>query len=668
MIQAKHDEIRKLWRNFVHEGVLENAGQQVSMDPAIVRSWQRCSLRLDPWSPPRLNALRADRLLELCDAHRELLALARPTIEDVHQYLEGSASILLISTAANCILDVIGDPEALDQLGGRGLSPGTYWSEELMGTNALALAQIEGAPIWVRGSEHYLSAFHDLCCSAAPIHSLSGRIVGQVGIASLYEDSQECTLALVMAAARSVTNQLQSDQFLQDANRRLTELNSVFGTISDGVISWDNDCRVTHMNRQAGEMLGLNPSTVQGRTLDQAVGMPAVLLDTVAKGGSLRDAEATLEMGDRSGDFMVNLQPILEQPTKRIGYIMTLRPLERVRRLIHRLVSSQPGPELEDIIGQSQGIQEARRRASIAASGISRVLVRGEVGVGKNLLASAIHQVSDRAQAPFVSINCAAIPAEYMLREFLGVERTSIDGEYHEGRPGKLELSLGGVVFLDDIDSLSLEMQAALIQVIETDCLMRFGGTRLIPFDVRIIAATSADLETLVEKGSFRSKLYYQLSAFSIEIPPLRDRTEDIPLLVEHFLAKANTGQGTSVELDAGAMATLMNYPWPGNSRELQSAIEQAMNNDHDGILRLEDLPTDVRSGRVAVPGSHFSQSILTIEEAEREAIIRAGWATAGHVTQMADILGVSRTTLWRRMKAMQLAASDFRKPGPRTD
>lgn len=658
----RYDALQQAWDAFVKIGCVDESLQE-TLDPTILRSWRRCALRLDPWASPRLTILEGEALERVLTTHFDLIAIARPFMEDIHQFIEGSGFAVLLADSTACILDMLGDQPMVDTLNALGMRPGAYWDEGHMGTNALALALLEAVPVQVVGPEHYFRVLHDFTCSAAPIHNVSGRIVGVLAMAGPREASVSHTVAVVMAAARAIGNQLQTDMYLQEANRRLAELNSVFSAISEGVISWNREGNITHINKQAGEILHLKPQAVLGRPLAKVLQLPSIVQEATHNGKVLRDVEVSFVVNGQSVRCMISLQPIFEGLRGPVGYIATLRPLQQVRQLVHRLVGAQATLTLEDVLGDSPAMRRVRRQARFAARGTAPVLLQGEDGVGKNPLARAIHNESDRADGPFIAVNCLAIPHELMLSEFLGYEGGAFSGALAEGRPSKFELADGGTLFLDEIESLTLEMQAALLQVIDTGQVMRLGGTRPIPVDVRIIAATSVDLERRVAEGSFRPDLYYRFGVFVIDLPPLRERVEDIPMLVERFLARTSKQLDRMVRVEPAALDVLMRYPWPGNIRELENVLERAVTLSEDGTVRLKDLPATVRNGGVLVPGAVRPQPVLSLSEVEREAILRAGRACRGRVTQMAQQLGISRTTLWRKMKRLGIDPREFRPP-----
>ena len=282
-----------------------------------------------------------------------------------------------------------------------------------------------------------------------------------------------------------------------------------------------------------------------------------------------------------------SLRPIGGGTSGPAGYILMLRPIEQVRQLVHQQLGTQASLTLDDLTSQSIRMREVFRQARIAAKGTAPVLVQGEGGVGKNHLVRAIHNDSQRADKPFIVIDCRAIPHELMSSEFLGRER----GTGILGQPSKFELAHGGTLLLDQVETLSLELQTALLRVLETGHVMRLGGRRTIQLDVRVMAATTANLEQQVADGSFIAHLYYRFGVFNIEIPPLRDRVEDIPLIAERFLARTSQHDDRPYWIDEEAVSIMRRYPWPGNVREMESVLERAINNSQDGVIRVVDLP-----------------------------------------------------------------------------
>lgn len=640
------------WEQFITIGLVTEG-----LDPVIVQSWRRCVPRLDPRSNPRPTTLKGASLAAVYRTQADLVAMATPFLEDVYQFSEGADCAIVLADGTACTLTLLGDPSGLVRLDQAGIGPGTYWAEGQLGTNALNVALLEASPVLVVGPEHYFQAYHGITTAAAPIHDVRGRIVGLVGILTAADQATPHILALVMATARAISNQLQTEWYLKEANHRLREVDTLLGSIADGVIAWNDVGEITHVNQPAAALLHLNPITVMGRPLEHVLDLPPRLLYAIQSGQELHDAEVSFTTNQDTIHCVISLRPIQDEPNGPISFLATLRPVEHIRQLVHRQVTMADTLSLTDLTTRSNQMKGALRLATAAAKGQAPILIYGETGVGKNQLARAIHNASPRAKQPFLVINCRAIPRELMLSEFLGHE-----GDAHTpGRLSKFELAQGGTILLDQIESLSLEMQAALLQLLETGHLMRLGGTRSMPIDVRVCATTTASLAETIQEGSLLSRLYYAFGVFTIEIPPLRERVDDIPLLAGHFLTRIAPKNSPPPALEPETLTILTRYPWPGNVRELESVLERASLNTRTNNIGLTDLPEAIRSGRSLLSPRPQPQSILTVSDAEREAIIRAGTACNGHITEMARTLGISRTTLWRKMRQYRLVPDQFK-------
>lgn len=653
---VERETLLQVWGSFMETGLVGWPENTVA-DPAILRSWQRCVKRLDPTAKPRPNRAVQQVLQSIIRTQANLISVAIPFMEDIHQFIEGSGCAILLADGSACVHTVVGDRPAITKLEEAGLGKGTYWSEGQLGTNALGMALFEAMPVLVIGPEHYALTCHEYSSAAAPIHDVRGRITGIIAIVGPVDGGSPHMLALVMAAARAISNQLQTDWYLEEANLHLTEVNTVLSAVSEAVIAWSEDGRIHHANDRVADILDLNPAAIVGRPLGETLKLPANLTRAIRDGSEVRDEETTFQVNGRSISCLASLRAIGEGTTRPASYIVMLRPIEQVRRLVHQQMGTQATLTLDDLTSQSTRMREVLRQARIAAKGKAPVLIRGEGGVGKNHLARAIHNDSQRADKPFVVIDCRAIPHELMASEFLGQEK--VTGIL--GRPSKFELAHGGTLLLDQVESLSLELQTALLRVLETGHVMRLGGTHPIPLDVRIMAATTSNLEQMVGEDNFIPHLYYRFGVFNIHIPPVRERLEDVPLIAERFLARISQRDDRPYWINDEAMAVLHRYPWPGNVREMESVLERAINQSQDGIVRVVDLPEGVRRGRVITTDSPQPEPVLSVADAEREAIIRAGRAYQGRVTEMAEQLGIGRTTLWRKMKRLDITPEDFK-------
>jgi len=327
-----------------------------------------------------------------------------------------------------------------------------------------------------------------------------------------------------------------------------------------------------------------------------------------------------------------------------IGGVEVFRDLSPLRQLSRELEERY---SFGQIIGKSKPMRELFALLENVAETDSTVLIYGESGTGKELVARALHYNGPRREGPFVAVNCAALPEALLESELFGYERGAFTGATRS-KPGRFELADGGTLFLDEVGEMGLAVQAKLLRVLDQKEFERLGGTKTIRVDVRIIAATNRDLEADVASGRFRRDLFYRLNVVSIHLPPLRERREDIPLLVEHFVRKFGEKMGRKVRsVSPEAMRLLMDYDWPGNVRELENAIEHAFVMMRGDTILPEDLPETIRERKASVvPGGRG-----LLEDGERQALLaaleQAGWNRG----EAARILGISRTTLWRKMR-----------------
>jgi DNA-binding NtrC family response regulator len=338
--------------------------------------------------------------------------------------------------------------------------------------------------------------------------------------------------------------------------------------------------------------------------------------------------------------------------------LVCLRKIEEIRRLreenerLRKDLGREKG--LEALVGNSPAMRRVVDRIRTIAETDARVLVTGESGTGKERVARAVHDLSSRAKGPFVPLACAAIPPTLLESEIFGHERGAFT-DAKERKAGRFERANGGTLFLDDIDDMPLETQVKLLRVLQEGVVEPLGATKPIPVDVRVIAATKVDLADAVEDGEFREDLFYRLNVVPIDLPPLRDREGDVPLLLEHFLEKY--GRGQEYQVPPEVIAELAAYRWPGNVRELENAVERAVAlAGPSRILTREVLLEGALRRRKRAPGEEGSPGELVtlkeaVREAEREHIRRVLSATEGHRAKTAEILGISRKNLWEKMK-----------------
>ncbi|NOZ77799.1 MAG: sigma-54-dependent Fis family transcriptional regulator [Acidobacteria bacterium] len=302
------------------------------------------------------------------------------------------------------------------------------------------------------------------------------------------------------------------------------------------------------------------------------------------------------------------------------------------------------------IIGSSRAIAQVREQAVRVAPTDASVLLRGESGTGKGMLAREIHRLSKRAAGPFVDVNCASIQPQLAESEIFGHERGAFTGA-HARKPGLLEVANGGTLFLDEVADLDLQAQAKVLKALEDRTFRRVGGVRQLPVDVRIIAATHRNLEEMIDEGTFRRDLFYRLNVFPILIPPLRERLEDLDDFTGYFIATLNPLTGSSVTgVSAQARDLLLRYSWPGNVRELRNVLERAIILAGRGQITARHLPRNLADGRDAV--------LRPLADIEREHIVNVLRSTGGNIKRAASILGISRSTLYEKLKRYNIPAA----------
>ncbi|MDW7771948.1 MAG: sigma-54 dependent transcriptional regulator [Desulfobulbaceae bacterium] len=300
-----------------------------------------------------------------------------------------------------------------------------------------------------------------------------------------------------------------------------------------------------------------------------------------------------------------------------------------------------------NIIGESQSMQHVLAMLEKVSKTDSTVLILGESGTGKELIASTIHYQSGRRDKPLIRVNCAALPDTLIESELFGYEKGAFTGAAGR-KPGRFEMADSGTIFLDEIGDLPQLTQTKLLRVLEERSFERLGGTEPLQVDVRVIAATNKNLAKEIKKGSFREDLYYRLNVIPIELPPLRSRHDDIPLLIDKFLRQFNDRYGMSVSFDQGAVTELCGYSFPGNVRELINIVERCVTLSGSGVVRKRDLPPHILKDR-SVKTRLLSLSEVAAD-AEKGHIMRILKVTRGNRSQAADILGISRKTLWEKM------------------
>ncbi|HEX3012135.1 MAG TPA: sigma-54-dependent Fis family transcriptional regulator [Syntrophomonadaceae bacterium] len=648
--------IKKAWLKFVASGQLDGT----EINPDIAASWIRSRRTgVDPYDGACKHILPEPALLELIEKYRFIIDLARPFMTNLYRFVKGSGFIVMLTDNEGHVLETLGDAETLYQASGLNFVRGALWTEEEVGTNAIGTALVLQRPIQTSEAEHFCQKHHAWTCSAAPIFDETGKLLGILDVSGPSEMTHLHSLGMVVAAVEAIQEQIQ----VQQKNRQLyianIRLHNIINTISDGVIIVDSHGIVTGVNPAAQDMIGEANTQILGSQINELV-MHEVANRLLVNNEAYTEVEVSLNTKGGKISCLSSGTPIADEKGTVDGAAIFLRQMQRVQKLVNRLSGAQATYHFKDIIGTSKEISSTLKLASAAAGGVYNVLLEGESGTGKEVFAQAIHNRGLRKNGPFIAVNCGAIPRELIGSELFGYVEGAFTGARKGGRPGKFELASGGTLFLDEIGDMPLEQQVTLLRVLQEKKVVRIGGDKVIPVDVRIICATNKNLAEEVAKGNFRRDLFYRLNVVSIRIPSLRERREDIPLLFNYFKDKIAAEWNVSFKTaDQGVVEVLKQYDWPGNVRELQNIVERIMSTVDGDEINVEHLTTILKGMNINSNSFHVIKSGEPINRqnrkkikalAERERILSLLSEHGGNVSQVAREMGVSRNTLYRKM------------------
>ena len=569
------------------------------------------------------------RLQELLDGNRLLIDAATPEME----YLvarQGNSGMIILGDAQANILAIGGQTTELNQAGLRDLHPGSCWSESSRGTNAIGTAVVEGRPTLINCGEHYLDRLSPFSCTSVPLRDPQGHVIGVLDLTreGIMAQPQDNLSTLIMAASNIESRMFglcYPDQLVLSFHNRAQYLGSAW----HGLLALSLDGEVLAANERACELLQLARPALLGRRCSEL-------------------------MGERTSAFLTRLW------SDRVNSVQTAKG-EFFFRAVHlpqraamstprTLGKALPAPkpaQLETLAGSDARLARALRMACRGLNNDLPVLLLGETGTGKEVVARALHQSSPRADKPFVAVNCAAIPEGLIESELFGYREGAFTGSRRGGMVGRLMQAHGGTLFLDEIGDLPLALQARLLRVLQERRVAPLGGGDEQDIDVAVICATHRDLKRLVLDQHFREDLYYRINGVSVQLPALRDR-DDLSEVIDSLLGKFGA---EGVALDKGLRELLGNFDWPGNIRQLEMVLRSAlaMREPGEQVLSLEHL-TDCLLDELTAS----TQQTGSIRENEVELIRGALARHQGNVSAAADALGISRATLYRKLKQLR--------------
>lgn len=490
---------------------------------------------------------------------------------------------------------------------------------------------------------------------AVPVFGLRGSLRAVlVGFCNRGETSQKIKLVLQLSAeAFRAHYALVSSR--DELSRLVSEQQAIIDNISDGLIVLDKSHIVRFMNAPAGRILRQIPKDAIGKKLEDLLEYEPTIINIFDTGKGFVDRQTIRETKNRKVSLIDTAIPIKDHLGNVQSVVNTFREVKSMHRIAHSIAGNQARYTFDSLVGDTPSFIKSLEMAKRAAKGDATLLLSGESGTGKEVFVQAIHNESTRANGPFVAINCAALPRELIESELFGYAPGSFTGAIKNGRPGKFELASGGTIFLDEISELPFDVQAKLLRVLQERQVVRVGETRSIDIDVRIISASNKDLREMVQANRFREDLYYRINVIEIEIPSLRERREDIPLLAHTFLRKyADSLRKDVFRIEEDAMQQLMAFDWPGNVRQLENTIERAVHLSEEKSIKYFDLAR-IKNNEINLKNGPKSD-VQTLAFYEKKALMSALAAFSYNITQTAEALGIARPTLYAKIKKHGLA------------
>jgi transcriptional regulator with PAS, ATPase and Fis domain len=531
-------------------------------------------------------------------------------------------------------------------------------SENVLGTNAVCLALRENIPVQVLGPAHYNSHLNIANCSAAPIHSVGGAVSKVINISSFNTRQTIETLGLVTSIARVLENSLVINNMIEKLTIFNSTLNEIIEYLPGGIVYLNDSGEVVNYNKRLLDLFEINETGVISEKIRKSLRQ----IDVSYIKTEIENKEIVLSINNKKRSYLISTKKICNNTEEEKGCLIMLDDTNKILKLQSTLRGNRAWYTFEDIIGENDNLKEVKALAKKVACSPSAILIHGESGTGKELFAQSIHNESNRKDKPFVAVNCGAIPSELIESELFGYEPGAFTGALKGGKPGKLEIANGGTFFLDEIDSMPLNIQTKLLRALSANKITRIGGLEEIPIDIRLVAATKKDLWQESGDGNFREDLYFRISVIILSIPALRDRKDDIPILaecfVDYFAKQLNIPE---ISIDTKFLEALTYYYWRGNVRELRNVIERAiLLLNKEKILTLNSLPQkilnaytyksvrEVISSRCEEVKSSGRDMLKTSEEIIIELILKE---EDGNLTKTADRLGISRPTLYKKIE-----------------
>ena len=635
--------MRKNWELFINHNIIDKSVQK-----NVAISWKKCkNNNVDPYGG-RGKAVDEKVLKSIRKENKWLIDIAIPIMNNLLQIVRDSHFLLVLTDSCGYIIETMGDETVNKKAKDLKLEPGQLWTDEIVGSNAIGVALDQDVAMQMAGAQHYCEVQHGWTCSATPIHGINGEIVGCIDVSGDAKDVFSHSLGIVVAAAFAIEKEIKQKHSFEI-------MKTALDGSSDGIILLDKFFKSIWMNK-SGEKI-LEESLNDLNTLDFRKIINDIDWDNVASWNTRKSTtfnDCKINLNDKILNCSVHVSTIITDG-KVTGYSIALKKLEHLLKTVNKVTGNRATYTFDDIYFKDPNMKKVVQLAKKYARYDGCILIEGESGTGKELFAQSIHNASNRFNGPFVAVNCSSLPRDLVESELFGYEKGAFTGALKEGNPGKFELANHGTIFLDEIGEMPLEFQAKLLRIVQMHRVRRLGANYEKELDIRIIVATNRNLRLEIEKKRFRQDLYFRFNVLKLDIPPLRDRPNDICYCAEKFLNHFNERYPDQKKyMSSEFLQKLVEYNWPGNIRELQNYIERAFYLCNSQIITADDFICDNENNMSgSLINSHYGETSL--DELECKNIKNILEKTNGNVELAAKSLEISRASLYRRIKKFKI-------------
>jgi transcriptional regulator of acetoin/glycerol metabolism len=667
----------KAWEYYIRDGH-ELPDKIDGVRPEIVGSWKRSlgSRKICRSVLPKLSGKKLDAVLK---ENSLLVKIAYPYLLDFYQWIDDPHLQITLSDKHGYQLgriskDDIDAPAVPDSSVIRKyqLDDGTDFSEATAGTNGIGTSLAVQQPVMIFGAEHFQAQYHDIACYAAPIYDPAGGLLGSINITGPLSDWDP----LIMCVLKTAISGIQKEFELTRNNHILDTLIESCG---QGVIMLDPDENILYCNTEAASLFHAEGSAIAGQPIDSLIDTGRLPEAVRHFDIALTDEDCTLYSSDGHAlDLNLTIRPAGQNYHGMDCILILLRSQKYVHQLTTKLAGFSASCSFDSLVGTSSAMQIVTSLGKLAAEQTVPVLLLGEKGTGKQLLAQAIHNEGQNAAAPFVELNCASTPAAQLDSELFGNQ----NAETGVSIPGRIQLAEGGTLYLDEVSALPESLQKKLVKILQdTDDPERSSS------HFRLIASSSENLLSLIRRGVFREDLYYRLNALAITIPPLRERREDISVSAGYFAQEIT---GHPVSLSEEAEAALGSWSWPGNTRELEETIRLSIHSAAQDEITISDLPVQISNlyyAKLMDQGQHVPESEELVGSSVKNApeerrissssdqsdasafsakeyyrLTQALKSSGGNVQEAAKLLGMPASSMYRKLRKLNIRAKEYRR------